>query len=327
MLRLINDVLDLAQIEAGKLFLSTEPVQAARLVEESFNYCQSMAKEKNITLRFDDATLRSCFIYVDQVRLRQCLLNLISNAIKYNVYGGQVDVVFMQRGKELEISINDTGPGIPESKQASLFEMFNRLGAERSSIEGSGLGLVLTKQLVTAMGGELKYCDQSAPGSSFKMCFSIVDAPSILTSPNIEQKEESAKGVDIHFVEHKKIYYIEDNISNIRLMESLIEPCSQLSLSSQVDPFLGLFDIRTQIPDLVLLDINLPGISGYDLLNVLKQDPLTSHLPVVALSASAMAKDVERGLEEGFDAYLTKPLNVERLSEAFNRLLSPSLID
>ncbi len=322
LLRLINDVLDLAQIEAGKLSLSTEPVLPARLVEESFKYCQSLAKERNVTLHFNADNLRSRFIYVDQVRLRQCLLNLIGNAIKYNVKGGTVEVVFTQRDRDLEIAINDTGPGIPEEKRASLFEMFNRLGAERSSVEGSGLGLVLTKQLVTAMGGELSYCNEYSPGASFKMLFPIAEGTSVADTIPLRQDDSGPKSIDLHFSTKKTIFYIEDNESNIRLMESLTRPCVQLSLSSQTDPFLGLYTIRTNPPDMVLLDINLPGISGYDLLKVLKQDPTTRHLPVVALSASAMAKDVERGLDEGFDAYLTKPLDIDKLSDVFNRLFS-----
>ena len=320
LLRLINDVLDLAQIEAGKLSLSVELVLPALLVEESFNYCRAIASDKKISLHFDNGKLSDKFIQVDPVRLRQCLLNLISNAVKYNINGGSVTVIFKELSGDLEISVNDTGPGIPQSKRSSLFEMFNRLGAERSSVEGSGLGLVLTKQLVTAMGGMLSYCAESASGASFKVLFPIVGEANSLEMLPEPMPDDRTKVIDLQFSDHKKVFYIEDNESNIRLMKSLMDPCGQLLLFSEADPFLGLYKIRTALPDIILLDINLPGISGYDLLRVIKQDPRTQHLPVVALSASAMAKDVERGLKEGFDAYLTKPLDIDKLSAALNRL-------
>lgn len=322
LLRLINDVLDLAQIEAGKLSLAEEAILPAQLVQESFNYCQSMAKEKNITLRFNGGDHLYKYIHVDRVRLRQCLLNLVSNAVKYNVTGGKVDVVFKDINGDLEIAVNDTGAGIEEEKQASLFEMFNRLGAERSSVEGSGLGLVLTKQLVVAMGGVLSYCPEAAVGASFKMLFPVVGLAEEKDEVDNQPESHQAKSIELNFNETKTVFYIEDNPSNIRLMESLFEPCKPLYLESELDPFLGLFAIRTRLPDMIILDINLPGISGYDLLSVIKNDPQTHHIPVVALSASAMAKDIEKGLEKGFDAYLTKPLDVEKLSAVFNRLFS-----
>lgn len=325
LLRLINDVLDLAQIEAGKLSLSAEPVLPSELVEDSFNYCRSMAREKNITLNFDGGECLNKFISVDPGRLRQCLLNLVGNAVKYNYQDGEVAVTFKEMSGDLEISVNDSGPGIPEEKQSSLFEMFNRLGAERSSVEGSGVGLVLTKQLITAMGGVLSYCDETASGASFKILFPIINKPVPLAAPTENLPDESLKQIDLQFNAAKKIFYIEDNSSNIKLMESLLRPYGQLLLLSETDPFLGLYKIRTRLPDMIILDINLPGISGYDLLKVLKQDNRTKHLPVVALSASAMAKDIERGLEEGFDAYLTKPLDLDKLSGVFNQLFAKAV--
>ncbi len=322
LLRLINDVLDLAQIEAEKLSLSMEAVLPAQLVEESFKYCKATAQENKISLMFDQRQAQNLVIQVDPIRLRQCLLNLISNAVKYNVAGGEVVVHFAKEHENLVISVSDTGPGIPEEKQSSLFEMFNRLGAERSAIEGSGLGLVLTKQLAAAMGGDLIYCDKSAPGACFKLSFPIVDDAS-LHQPQAQQLEnDKMKKIELLFPESKKIFYIEDNESNIRLLDAWLKPYSQLSLFSQTDPFLGLYEIRSTLPDMILLDINLPGISGYEILKVLKQDPLTQHLPVVALSASAMATDIEKGLKMGFDEYLTKPLDIDKLASVFNRFFS-----
>jgi PAS domain S-box-containing protein len=318
LLQLIDDVLDLAQIEAGKLSLSMEPVEPASLVGSSFLYCKAMARDRNISLEVDFGQLQGCNVRADAVRLRQCLLNLLSNAIKYNVDGGRVDVSFKEVSGDLEISVKDTGPGIPADKQASLFEMFNRLGAERSTIEGSGVGLVITRQLVTAMGGNLEYCHQSAPGACFKIYFPLLDEqPQELVPQMVVGRDQV---MSLNFTDTKTIFYIDDNPSNIRLLGAWLQPYKELNLLCEADPMLGLYKIRTKLPDMILLDINLPGISGYDLLKILKQDPLTQHLPIVAMTANAMAEDVEYGRKMGFDEYLTKPLDIDKLALVLNFL-------
>ncbi|MEO0442120.1 MAG: PAS domain-containing protein [Pseudomonadota bacterium] len=317
LLQLINDVLDLAQIEAGKLPLSMETINPCELVREVFVYCKNSATDNNITVDFDPSTLSHCLVEVDPMRLRQCLLNLLNNAIKYNVNGGHVQVNFADVKGALEISVQDTGPGIPEEKLPYLFEMFNRLGAERSTVEGTGIGLVITQQLVLAMGGTLSYENIESGGACFKMVFPVV-AADVQTLKAIENSGNASQALSLDFGSQKKVCYIEDNESNIRLLESCLSPYSQLRVSSHTDPIKGLYRVRTDLPDMVLLDINLPGINGYEILEVLKQDPLTQHLPVVALSASAMAKDIDRGLAMGFDAYLTKPLDIEKLSDVLN---------
>lgn len=319
LLQLINDVLDLAQIESGKLSLMTEQVEPAPLVKDSFNYCKNNAQERGIILRLDTAGMDDCVIEVDATRLRQCLLNLINNAIKYNIDGGQVDVVFREVDGQLEISVKDTGPGIPKEKRDSLFEMFNRLGAELSTIEGSGVGLVITRQMAIAMGGDLIYCDQSAPGACFKLYFPLVERQASIEAALKPATSVSPDSIRLDFVDKKNIFYIEDNPSNIRLLEASLKPFPQLELLSHEEPLLGLYHIRRQLPDLVLLDINLPGISGYDLLKVLKQDVRTKHLPVVALSASAMKQERHKGQMAGFDEYLTKPLDMGKLAAVLNQ--------
>ncbi|MGH1485681.1 MAG: hybrid sensor histidine kinase/response regulator [Cellvibrionaceae bacterium] len=322
LLQLINDILDLAQIESGKLSLSMEHFRPAELISECFSYCKDSAAAKNVKLSFFCDGLDNCTINADRIRVKQCVLNLVSNAIKYNLDNGKVDVIFSENNGVLEIAVHDTGPGIPEEKKPYLFEMFNRLGAERSLIEGSGVGLVISRQLAVSMGGGLMYDDQVSSGACFKLSFPMVAS---LPAQNIKlprYQDSSVKEINLHFSEVKKLFYIEDNESNIRILESWLKPYSQLILSSQTEPLLGLYEIRKSLPDIVLLDINLPGINGYEILHVLKEDPLTSHLPVIALSASAMAADVEKGLAEGFDEYLTKPLDVDKLSAVFNHFFS-----
>jgi PAS domain S-box-containing protein len=323
LLQLVNGILDLAQIEAGKLFLSMERIFPAAIVRESFTYCRNGAAERQIALLFEPNGLEYCSIYVDPMRLRQCLLNLINNAIKYNVDGGTVRVCFSEVNGDLAIAVIDTGMGISLEQQKNLFEMFNRLGAERSNVEGSGVGLVLTRQLAKAMKGNLLYSDALGKGACFTLYFSLLescDGEEAAVNNNLVPYSAS-QTVGLSFSITKKLFYIEDNRSNIRLLEAWLQPYSQLTLLSEMDPILGLYQIRSELPDIVLIDINLPGISGYDLLCVLKQDPLTQHLPVVALSASAMALDIERGRSMGFDDYLTKPLNLDQLFAVINRLL------
>lgn len=319
LLRLINDILDLAQIEAEKLSLSMEILQPAFCVEEAFSYCKENAKTNNIVLVFEENGLDDIFIDVDVVRLRQCLINLVNNAIKYNVSNGEVRVSFAIVANEFVIAVSDTGLGVAEDKQASLFEMFNRLGAERSSIQGSGLGLVLTEQLMLAMGGKIIYDDDAAIGACFKLYFPISEKLSVNIPTINGQHGDGLSSVQLNFVEPKHVFYIEDNTSNIRLLEAWLEPYPQINLASKADPLLGLYEIRATLPDIILLDINLPGIGGYEVLEILKADPTTTNIPVIALSAGAMASDIEQGLKKGFDEYLTKPLDMNRLLTVFNR--------
>jgi PAS domain S-box-containing protein len=319
LLRLINDILDLAQIEAEKLSLSMEILQPAFCVEEAFSYCNENAKTNNIVLVFEENGLEDIFIDVDVVRLRQCLINLVNNAIKYNVHNGEVKVSFAIVANEFVIAVSDTGLGVAEDKQASLFEMFNRLGAERSSIQGSGLGLVLTEQLMLAMGGKIIYDADAAIGACFKLYFPISKKLSVNIPAISGQHSGGLSSVQLNFVELNHVFYIEDNTSNIRLLEAWLEPYPQINLASEADPLVGLYAIRATLPDMILLDINLPGIGGYEVLEVLKADPTTAHIPVIALSAGAMASDIEQGLKKGFDEYLTKPVDINRLLTVFNR--------
>jgi CheY-like chemotaxis protein len=296
-----------------------EQIQPAKLVVDSFNYCKNHADDRNISFNFSSGELEDVFVSVDPIRLRQCLLNLIHNAIKYNVEGGHIEAKFSESKGDLEISITDTGPGIPKEKQDSLFEMFNRLGAERSTVEGSGIGLVISRELAMAMNGDLVYQDTESQGACFKLLFPIVKGVNQEQSVTRMLNSENQQSLEFNFSIPKNVYYIEDNISNIRLLESWLRPHSQVNFKTQIDPMLGLYEVRKEVPDLILLDINLPEISGYEILKILKHDPLTKHLPVVAITASAMETDIKKGIEMGFDDYLTKPLEINKLSDVFNR--------
>jgi CheY-like chemotaxis protein len=173
-----------------------------------------------------------------------------------------------------------------------------------------------------AMGGKVIYDDDAAIGACFKLYFSILESPTVNAPAIAGQLDSELSAVVLNFVKPKNIFYIEDNASNIRLLDAWFKPYSQLNLSSRADPMIGLYEIRSALPDIILLDINLPGIGGYEVLEILKADPRTTHIPVIALSASAMTSDIQQGLQKGFDEYLTKPLDINRLLTAFNRFLA-----
>lgn len=320
LLELINDVLDLAQIEAGKIPLQMEPVSPYRIVQECFGLIESPATQRGIHLVCDPGINEECYVYADSKRLKQCLLNLISNAVKYNIDNGEVKVVFSLQTGNLELSIEDTGDGIPEDRKDELFEPFNRLGAEHSSIQGSGIGLVITKELLEKMHGTIKYCNVSAKGACFKVSLPIVivDERSVAIESSLLSKATEPLAL---FDSAKSILYVEDNFSNIHLMDSLLKPYEKIELCCHTDPLLGLYHARTKKPDLIILDINLPVINGLELVKLLKEDPLTCNIPVVALSANVMSCDIEKGRQSGFDEYLTKPIDIQHLINVLNHYL------
>ncbi len=330
LLQLINDVLDLAKIESGKLSLSVEPVMPLRTLNECIKLIQPLAETKKVSLRANPKQLSECYIRADATRLKQALLNLISNAVKYNHEGGDVEISFQEPDEGLlRIEVKDTGPGIPQDRQAEVFEPFNRLGAEGSSIEGSGVGLLITKRLVNMMGGELSFVSREGQGTRFWIELPMAKEWTLHSVTGVA--EEPSKKDDVSALQtltsslkiqgQKRVLYIEDNPSNTRLMEQMLMRFPQLELMTANEAFSGVYRARTEAPDMIILDINLPGMDGYEALTVLKQDKKTNSLPIIALSANAMSYDLERGKEAGFDAYLTKPLQLEKLVEAFNQFL------
>ena len=321
LLDLINDVLDLAQIEAGKISLFIEPVSPYRIIQECLSLLSSLAEQRAIRLFCYAGGYEDDCVLADSKRLKQSVLNLMSNAVKYNVEGGEVIVVLLREEGVLTISVEDTGDGIPKKRQGELFQPFNRLGAEHSSVDGSGIGLVITKELIEKMSGTIEYCDVSAKGACFKLHLPVAHINSEV-EPVADQSLLVTQKVSLDNFSHtKKILYIEDNASNIHLMSELLAPYKQVTLCCHSDPFLGLYHARTEIPDMIILDVNLPHISGVELVDVLKKDKLTQRIPVVALSANAMAYDVEKGKQAGFDEYLTKPIDMHCLIQVLNQQL------
>jgi|GEM_PF-3762421 len=322
LLGLVNDVLDLSKIEAGNVALHVEPVAPVIIIRECFELIRPHAEQRGIRLSFTEGCDSLC-VWGDKMRLKQCLLNLISNGVKYNVDGGELAVVISVVDTQLSIAVEDTGLGISEEKQKELFLPFRRLGVENSSIEGSGIGLVITRELLEKMNGNIQYRHKLGGGSSFTILMPIAPADDRALSSLAGSEFVDVKTILFpSFETQKQVLYIEDHPSNICFMENVLKPYPQLGLVCHIDPFVGLYHARASLPDIIILDINLPSLNGYELVHLLKGGEDTQHIPLIALSANAMGYDIEKGKKLGFDEYLTKPLNIEGLASAFHRLLS-----
>jgi len=321
LLDLINEVLDLAQVESGRLALSVEPV----LLCEIMNECQAMiepqAQKRSVMMTFPhfDAP---CFVEADRTRLKQVLINLLSNAIKYGRTGGTVAVDYAVCDAEtVRISVRDNGNGLSPEKQAQLFQPFNRLGQERTTVQGTGIGLVMSKRLVELMGGTIGVDSWMGEGSVFWFELNLAGDGQAQETPPVPMAAASATPVS-GAKNARTILYVEDNPANLKLVERLMERRVDIRLLSAMDGSMGVQLARAHQPDVILMDINLPGISGIEALRILRDDPATAGIPVVALSANAMPRDVEKGLEAGFFRYLTKPIQLNQLMEALDLALA-----
>lgn len=326
LLELVGDVLDLAKIEAGHMNLNMEDVLPSRLINECATLLKSQVEKRDLNLDIEFHGLEAYIIKADSVRLKQVLLNLIGNAVKYNREGGAIKIEFIASdvGK-LRIAVKDTGLGIADKLQSQLFQPFNRLGAETSGIEGSGVGLVITKQLVEQMGGAIGFASEEKVGSEFWIDFTIASIGQAELQPastDVAVPVEGDAEIPELLVKHpRKILYVEDHPSNQNLMKQFLSRYPVLDLTVVGLAVQGLFLARSTQPDLIILDVNLPGVSGNEIVSVLKQDVETQSIPVIALSANVLAHDVQKGLDAGFDRYLTKPLNFAQLIQTCNELL------
>jgi len=310
LLELINEILDLAQIESGRLALSREPTSLSEVMSECQAMIEPQGQKRGIKMTFPQFDV-PCFVDADRTRLKQILINLLSNAIKYNQANGTVVVEAACTGstpERIRVSVKDTGAGLTPDMLMQLFQPFNRLGRERTSEEGTGIGLVMSKRLVELMGGEIGVESTVGLGSVFWFELNAAEAPQLpvdrgelAANPQTQDK----RGAPL-----RTLLYVEDNPANLKLIEQLIARRPDMRLLSASDGNLGIQLARANQPEVILMDINLPGISGIEALRILREDSATAHIPVVALSANAMPRDIEKGLQAGFFRYLTKPIKV-----------------
>jgi signal transduction histidine kinase/ActR/RegA family two-component response regulator len=316
LLELINGILDLAQIESGKLSLSREQVSLPEVMVECQAMIEPQHQTRGISMTFPRFDV-PCFVEADRTRLKQVIINLLSNAIKYNRSGGSVAVeVATSTPDRVRISVRDTGAGLPPEKVAQLFESFNRLGQEASAEEGTGIGLVVSKRLVELMGGVIGVESTVGVGSVFWIELIASAAPSV----DLETAGPATAGEPplLTGARRRTVLYVEDNPANLMLVEQILARCSDMRLISARDGHLGVQVARASQPDVILMDINLPGLGGLEAMKLLRQDPATAHIPIVALSANAMPRDIKKGLEAGFFRYLTKPIKVDAFMDTLS---------
>ncbi|HSH40452.1 MAG TPA: two-component regulator propeller domain-containing protein [Chthoniobacterales bacterium] len=322
LLNLINEVLDISRIEAGRVELSIEAVCVADVLAETLDLIRPLASEHAITLEVQVPNVREHHVLADRQRLKQVLLNLLGNGIKYTPEGGRVTSSVQPVAGALRILITDSGPGIPEEKLARLFVPFDRLDAEQSGIEGTGLGLAVCQRLMAAMSGAIGVESVVRRGSTFWVELPRAECPVASATAQIEPRD---KVQDAEAAEEKcAVLYIEDNLSNLTLIEQLLCEQSEVELITASDANVGLALASSRVPDLILLDLHLPDTPGSEVLAQLKAQKTTSDIPVIIISADATARQVDRLLAAGAYAYLTKPIDIgeffDLIEKAKNRI-------
>jgi len=323
LLKLINEILDLAQIESGKQTLNLQAIPLATLMLECQNLTESKADAHHIRLEFPFLP-EPLSVVADPIRIKQVMVNLLSNAIKYNRPGGSVTVrVTAQPHGEIRISVQDTGLGLEPQDIAQLFIPFNRLGQEGGNTEGTGIGLVVTKKLTDMMGGTIGVNSTPGVGSEFWVQFKAAPSATLhsqsqrLESPEVMTREAAPKS-------STSVLYIEDSPANIELVTQILAGRSNMELHVAHDGPQGIAMARKLQPQVILMDIHLPGISGLEALRILRQGATTKHIPVVAVSANAMPLDVVKGLADGFFRYLTKPFQIDEFWTVLNLAMALS---
>ncbi len=320
LLELINEILDLALIESGKVTLSREPVSLMEVMLECRAMVEPQAQRRGIAMTFPRFET-PLFVSADRTRVKQVLINLFFNAVKYNRPGGSVAVeCALSTPETVHINVRDSGTGLAPEQLAQLFQPFNRLGKHSSAEEGTGIGLVVTKRLVELMGGRIGVESTIGIGSVFWVELNLCGAPKLAvhaTDSEAPVRPQLPAGTPL-----RTILYVEDNPANLELVEQLIARRPELHLLSAADANLGIEFARAYQPEVILMDINLPGLSGLEAMEILRATPSTSHIPIIALSANAVARNIEKALEAGFFNYLTKPIKVNQFMEALDAALA-----
>jgi PAS domain S-box-containing protein len=306
LLDLINEVLDISRVESGNMPLSVEPVGLRQVIEESLELVTSQARARGITVAHRDLAGCDAVVRADAQRLKQVIVNLLSNAVKYNRIAGRIDVDWAAEGDRVAVRVRDTGPGVPEQLRHRVFVPFDRLGAEHTDVEGSGVGLALSQRLMAAMGGSLALDPKSSNGAAF-----IVE----LAADTLPSGPAVARPSAYRSTAQSTVLYIEDNLSNLRLVERVVARRPLWRLVHALHGTLGLELARAQLPDLILLDLHLPDLPGEKVLAGLGSHSQTESIPVYVVSADATPGQRRRLLQAGARGYLTKPIDVRQLLE------------
>lgn len=322
LMQLINQILELPRIEAGDIDLELQATDVLPLIQECIEMVEGATSSKSIQMNNEVSDQNLPPVHVDPVRTRQILLNLLSNAIKYNSDGGIVEIRYkLNADGHIRLSIIDSGAGLAEGEQARLFEPFERLDKAESNIEGAGIGLAISKQLIEAMGGAIGF--ESAPGQGSHFWIDLPVSTGTVTRTDVDETAASNEARSIASSNGKRhILYIEDNEVNITLMENILEELDNTELTSVFDAESGIELARTNPPDLILMDVSLPGMDGVEAAGVLKSNPETNAIPIIGISAAAMKSDIERAQDAGFYAYKTKPFNIGEFLQTIERAMS-----
>lgn len=338
LLELINEILDISQIESGTMALSMEPAPVGQVLLECQVMMEPQAKKRGVTMNIAHLG-DSCCVQADRTRLKQVIINLLSNAIKYGGSNGTVVVdaaVIPEDGnapERLRISVRDSGLGLRPDQLRELFKPFSRLGQEAGKEEGTGIGLALSKRLVEAMGGKIGVESTPGVGSVFWFELKLAPAPLLATPPSKAELVATVlhplapAAAPLH---SRTVLYVEDNPANLQLVAQLILRRPDIRLLTAVDAIDGIQLARTHLPDVILMDLHLPGISGTEAFRILRANPATSLIPVIALSANAMPREIAKGLQNGFFRYLTKPVQLDELLQTIELAInfaSPEILN
>jgi len=316
LLKLIDEILDLAKIESRQIPLSKEPVLLSEVMLECQGMFEAQAEKRGVKLVFP-AFEKPVYVHADRTRLKQIIINLLSNAIKYNTLRGLVEIKFSETPPgRVRVSITDTGIGLNPEQMRQLFQAFNRLGQEGGDEEGTGIGLVVARQLVELMGGEIGVESTIGVGSVFWFELNAAEEPTLTLPGNTPVAPHGTQ--DPPRTRRHCILYVEDNPANMNLVQQILAREPSIDLIAAANGSVGIQMALASRPDVILMDINLPGIGGFEALEFLHSEPATAHIPIIALSANAMPSAIEKGLKAGFFRYITKPIKVDEFMEVLN---------